>query len=195
MKKMLMMLVVLVVGTQSLLAAVIQSSNIVLTEDDIYRADYMLTIYQNEEATDYTSLGFIVSGSTLSHGGHTLDEGSDWYSVGLGDEFSVANIANGDFLALHQSWPAEHNDLNVSGYFYLGVATSQGTSERDIFGWVRLQNIGGVVSMVDNAVSYAGTGIIVGTTQAVPEPASVVMISLGGVVIVGFRKVRKSYGL
>ena len=80
----------------------------------------------------------------------------------------------------------ESNVLDVGfGEFYLGVNT--GNSEapwgdlppRNLYGWVHLQNIGGNISMLGNAMSYEGTGIVVGTTRAIPEPSSSALILCG----------------
>jgi hypothetical protein len=113
-----------------------------------------------------------------------IDQGSDWYVVHSGDEFSRANIGAGLFptlIRVSPTTPIPGPSLNVgTGDFWLGVAT--GTvlfGERTVYGWVHLHpSFPGSTSlqMVENVMTYNSLGVIVGTTTAiVPEPNTIAM--------------------
>lgn len=113
-----------------------------------------------------------------------IDQGSDWYVVHSGDEFSRANISAGRFPTLIQvspSTPIPGQSLTVgTGDFWLGAAT--GTvlfGQRTVYGWVRLQPLfpgSTTLQMVDNVMTYNSLGVIVGTTTVlVPEPSTIAM--------------------
>ena len=76
------------------------------------------------------------------------------------------------------------------GDFFLGVNTGAAPTPRDAYGWVRLRNSGGVISMVDNAVSYGGGGIIVGTLEEIPEP-SIAQFALASLCLWLMRRARR----
>ena len=56
-----------------------------------------------------------------------------------------------------------------------------------IYGWVELENDSGVVSAVDSATAYM-PGIIVGTTTAIPEPSSSVLIGFAAITLLNVRR-------
>jgi hypothetical protein len=167
---------------QSASAVVVTGINIDLSDGSFAGADYALTVYQDESATDPTSIFFDVTNSTLSIVTYNVDEASDWFLTSLTDEFSETTVGNNNFPILIQHTPSfQTNDLNT-GFedFYLGVNTGNdlgsGFPPRNIYGWAKLRNIDGSLTLLENAVSYQGTGIIVGTTQVVPEPSASVLI-------------------
>jgi hypothetical protein len=70
--------------------------------------------------------------------------------------------------------------------------------------WVDLTGLGADISSVKFSLSSSDTGawgmntpsyFAIDNVQAVPEPASIALILLGGLGIAGFRRVRKSYGM
>jgi hypothetical protein len=67
------------------------------------------------------------------------------------------------------------------GNFYLGVTTgvgfTNGHPNRNVFGWLELNNTGTELLPVANAVDYGDGGIIIGTTTPAPEPASVALLA------------------
>jgi hypothetical protein len=108
-----------------------------------------------------------------------IDEGSDWYLGAAGVIFSASRIANGEFgLFVRSDFSgATINPITTTGAsFYLCVNTGTGFSatgpNREIFGWAELKSDGSTLSLSSSAVSYTMPGIIIGTTTAVPEPAS-----------------------
>ena len=173
-------------GTTFLPAAVISDTNITLSNDDLFGigADYALTVVQDEregpDQGDSTSIWLNVLGDTISFVTTNLDEGSDWYSVSSLEEFSNASILGDSHQVFVRALPSgfESNNLTVGfGDFYLGVNT--GLAHRTVYGWVHLRNVEGTLSMIGSAVTYEGTGIIVGTTRVVPEPSSSALICCG----------------
>ena len=72
------------------------------------------------------------------------------------------------------------------GDFYLAAQTASSTLvppvtviNTPVFGWMRLNNTGTRLIMLDNAVAYGTPGIIVGTTTALPEPATLGLFMIG----------------
>jgi hypothetical protein len=115
------------------------------------------------------------------------DEGSDWYVVHPGDAFSQATIAAGRFTPLVTFGPVIHPPASVGDDFYLGISTGKGfdiPADRTVFGWVHLRQKSDGRSMVENVMSYASRGIIVGTTTIVPEPAAIAMGLVSGIAFV-----------
>jgi hypothetical protein len=127
---------------------------------------------------------FPVGNDSLFEGaGHLVDEGSVWYLVEPGDVFTEATIMAGKFLSItggFGSLPDGNNAIPLPGEeFYLGVATAE-DNEYDtpnIFGWLKLGLTQSLeLVMLDNAVSYASKGIIIGTSTAIPEPSSIALL-------------------
>lgn len=125
-----------------------------------------------------------------------IDEESDWYVVEPGEVFGSASIAaNAHPIIFTTDNP--RGPVPVGGTdFYLGVSTgvgfaptldpfAPGPPNRDVFGWIRLRDNGGALEFVSSAVAYGAEGIIVGTTTAIPEPATgagIVLLAMLGAV-------------
>lgn len=198
MRSKLIIIALSVLNTAYLSAAVIINTNIELRGGQ-GQADYRLTVLQEPSFDDPTSMFFNVSGSAITYVAHNLDEGSDWYLTSYGDEFSEANILADSFQVFVRVTAGgvgfESNVIDVGlGSFYLGVNTGNregvvrgNLPPRNLYGWVELENHGGSISMLSNAMSYEGTGIKVGTAQSIPEP-SVCTLLLGGILLAIFRR-------
>ena len=119
---------------------------------------------------DYTETWFNYAGTTLNVTAWNLDESSDWYLVNEGAPFTAATIASGQFTTLLDLHTPPSPVTIPQGVFYLGVATSVGSLNRDVFGWLKLNNTGTALQQLDDAMAYGEQGIYVGTTIAVPEP-------------------------
>jgi hypothetical protein len=152
---------------------------------------YTATIFQDAAATDHTLAWFDFDGTSIKSAGAAVDESSDWYVMNAGEEFSKQAILNGLPSPLVIS--AVISPPVTVGFeqeFYLGVNTGLGFESgfRNVFGWVLLKPIGGVLTMVDNAVSYDSQGIIVGTTTVVPEPSATAIFVGAALSLVGRRR-------
>jgi len=183
----------------SLSANTIPNSNFIFVPDTSSGAQFRFTVFQNESATDPTSLWITVSGPTLTPVAWNVDEQADYYLVPNLAVFSAATISLGQFPPL---FVTDHpSSLNVGfGDFYLGINTGQGIvgpgqPRRDVFGWVHFVNDAQTgLHMIDNAVTYGNQGIIVGTTTAipVPEPYTFVLVITGLCLVLTARRTKAS---
>ncbi len=128
---------------------------------------------------DYSS-----SAGTIEAVNTAIDEESDWYVLGFGEEFSSASIAANQHPIIFTT-DNPRGPVSIGGPdIYLGVSTGVGFQpiidpisgfsppNRDVFGWVHLRDNGGELEFVSSAMAYGSEGIFAGTTTAVPEPAS-----------------------
>lgn len=74
--------------------------------------------------------------------------------------------------------------------FYVGLYTGpnlpqNGIYTNPLFGWARLVNNNGVINFLDGALEYGGAGIYAGTQTIipVPEPSSLGLLALGGLLL------------
>ncbi len=203
MKRLILCVAVLLCGLGQVQADVeVVVGNIEFGPSSWEEYDYQGLIYQDAAGTDHTSVLFDFDGSNLQIMDLNMDEGSDWYLVNEGDQFSRENIDNGLFPVLisPDTRPLPGPPVFVgSEDFYLGVNTGQdwvGIDEsgnlipaRDVYGWVHisyefvwedLDLFFGDLVQLDDATAYGAEGIIVGTTQAiVPEPSTITLLLTG----------------
>ncbi len=171
-------------------AQVVIDSNITFTPDASRPgANYFGSIQQYPDQS-YTGVWFNYTGCatfgcTLQAVTTLLDEGSDWYVVRAGDDFTKDAVHNGVFPTYLDKTvttsPYPIRSIPI-GDFYVGVRTGRGggwypgvpnfPDTWDIFGWVKLRNTGAQLEMISNVVAYGVQGIVIGTTQVVPEPSS-----------------------
>lgn len=100
------------------------------------------------------------------------------------------------------NWPVPGVDpfplQNWQTSFYLGFATSFGYDnfpERDIYGWVELQYYPypfpslppNQLRLLGSATAFDSGGIVIGSLQAVPEPATFLLVA-AGVLVGGIRR-------
>ena len=158
---------------------VVANSNVVVSPNtDFPPANYTAVVNQNN-ALDTTQAWFQLGGNEptgYSFRLHTYltDEGADWYWVDAGDLLSEQTIADGVWMD-NLAFPFTQQTRPVATDFYLGIATGNidsGPDQRDAYGWVHLQIVAGKLTMVENVMSYDSVGIIVGTSNAIPEPAA-----------------------
>ena len=148
---------------------------------------FNLTVFQSPESganRDDTSVfgSVTVAGPTamLLFEGIVLDEGSDWFAVNQGDLFTRDTIDSGQFNTLIDGLQADALTIEVDQSFFLGVNTGSGLVDsidfqpnRQHFGWGEfLIDQNGELQLLDNAVAYDQGGIVVGTSVAVPEPST-----------------------
>ena len=183
-----------VLSTSVLNGAVVGGTNILLRDvppGGFPDSDYALTIFEDEGATDTTTIIFDVIGTTLQFVNTNIDGGSDWYLTRPGDLFTAENILADAFPTFFEIDGFVANDIDVgTSPFFLGANADDYTSfynPRGTFGWAQFQIIGGQLTMLDNAVSY-GRGIIVGTTEAIPEPGSLSLVALAALLVLRRRR-------
>jgi hypothetical protein len=145
-----------------------------------------------------TEITFQYDGAKIKVTNILLDEGSDWFLVQPGDVFSAATVNAGQFPAIMNLSPPPHGgEVAVgSGEFFLGVRTAGNPPgnyfNRTTYGWVRLRPENGVLTMVENVMSFNSRGIIVGTATVVPEPLAIVSIGLGISLLAVFTRLVRS---
>ena len=162
---------------------------------------FVLQVLQRPEFDGTSVDGEVtVSGptATLLLNASALDEGSDWYVTNPGDLFTRDSIDAGQFNFLpiqsQSAIPGGSLDVEVGESFFLGVNT--GSSEdfgsgygdsvvsfdaiRQHFGWGEfLINQNGELQILDSAVAYDLGGIVIGTSTAIPEPSSGLLMLAG----------------
>jgi hypothetical protein len=176
------MKVALVAIALSLFAPLVACGGVVVIENThmtwgtwiMGRVDYLGIIAQTVSA-DPTGVWFDYNNSTnsLEAVDRYLDEGSSWYLVQEGQEFSPATIAANQFPAFPNAGPI----TIPMGDFFLGATTESWTNPGlEIYGWMKLNRTATAVSMVDSLVAYttggSPAGIYVGSSSPVPEPAA-----------------------
>lgn len=138
---------------------------IYIAVDQTPQGDYTGTVLQHDAVAN-----------TLTYVTSNVDEGSQLFLVQAGDVFTHASIA-----ALPTS-AGLGGRITVGEDFYLGVRTGSasdpgfewGSPEGyTSFGWAHLrEGADGKLFIVDSAMAFREGGIVVGTMQAVPEPAA-----------------------
>lgn len=138
---------------------------------------------------DYTGsfLMHDAAANTLTFLTRNVDEGSELFLVNPGDVLSSDTIASLPPSA-RLTWGGAQT---VGEDFYLGVRTGSGTdpgfdwadlTTRTTFGWAHFrEDASGRLFIVDSAMAFREPGIVVGTVQAVPEPATWALL-LGGLI-------------
>lgn len=113
--------------------------------------------------------------NTLTYLTNNVDEGSQIFLVQSGEVFTAASIATMPASA------AMMTPTQVGEDFYLGVRTGSqsdpgfvwGPEGYTTFGWAHFrEGSDGKLYIVDSAMAFREGGIVVGTMQAVPEPAT-----------------------
>ena len=141
---------------------------------------------------DVTGYGFALilgsEGNEFISQGTALDEGVEVYLVQPGDVFSRDQILGGAFTQIRFE-----EIYDVTANPILAVVTPSADGDLGLFepayGWLELRLIGsGEVSLIDHAVAYGAEGIVVGTTQAVPEPSGAGLTLLGLALGAGLRR-------
>jgi len=188
----------LITAITLLLCTCVQSEMITLSGNQVLGSgkltvnyDLTFTITMN----DSSSVFFVFDEVVSSDGTDTTTsfEGLE-YSINGGQRFSLTHWR--DCFRYSPTGDLTEND----GYIY--SSTSQTLAINDV---VTLH--AGTGSMTwfeggfnpwesgDYKVFIMGSGANKISTDAVPEPASVMMLALGSLVVTGYRRVRKSYGL
>ncbi len=162
------------------------------TEEDIFPGAYFMYLFQDFEQTDNTTICFDYVAPNIIFTLMSVDDGSEWYLVQAGQDFTSAGIA-ADLYPPFAGTPDltyGHAVSLVSSTFYLGVRTGSfetlGNLDRVVYGWAEFEVVDDVVYLVRSAVAYNVSGITVGTLNAfsVPEPTAYVALLGGGMLMV-----------
>jgi hypothetical protein len=150
-----------------------------------------------------------IKAGTLTWAGSFLDEGATFFVVSPGQAIGQAQAdaaASRGKMTLNQIPVMDESALengdtaHVFGNdFWLGVGTTLSTdpgfpgftnsNKRTSFGWAHIRSFyDGTFTLMDSAMAYRESGIVVGTLQAIPEPGTWAMMGLG---VVGLAAVRR----
>ena len=156
-----------------------------VTVDQTIEGDVTGTIFDYDVATG--KLDYIT---------HNVDEGSELFLVTPGSVLSAQTaISLTSFLK-------NPEPIQVGQEFYLGAGTRSASDPGfqwadgawTSWGWahVKLDRATGKLAIVDSAMAFREPGIVVGTLQAVPEPATWAMMAMGALGLSVLRKTRRS---
>jgi len=147
-------------------------SNLAISVDQTVSGDYTGTFFNYNAAT-----------GTLQYVTSNIDEGSQLFITRPGEVLTNASITALPSSASLSSGPVVGKD------FYLGArtrsASDPGFSWSDpsfysSFGWAHFKlGSNGKLQIVDSAMAFREIGIMAGTTQAVPEPSTGLLVALG----------------
>jgi hypothetical protein len=111
---------------------------------------------------------------TMMRGYNPSSDSIRIFFVHAGDVLSWESVRMGKFpSAIFE--PSPHHVGNDD--FYLGFSGAH--ARAGIFGWAHLGPRDGVLTMIDNAMAYHVSGIVVGATRPIPEPATIVLVIYG----------------
>lgn len=201
----------LVLAARSEAQTIVVNTNVQLTVNDpnldpmFGNTEFMVSKYVTpgigcNSGGCFTVQSFQYENNTLALRVSSADEEGDWYLVQPGDTFTANTIANRSFPVI-DDWthPPQNEFATVdvgTSDFYLGVRTGIGYSpydnyyyapHRSVYGWVHLQPVNGALTMLGNVMAYDCTGIIVGSTTAVPEPPAMLLSILAVTVLLNCR--------
>jgi len=140
--------------------------------------------------------------STTAHdyrfGGAFADSGVDVYFVGELDAFSAPSVAAGDFQKLTDF---QVYDFSFFNDVYLGFVMPSAAAgfgpHPPAYAWARVasgeMNVGDPrqLFVLETATAFDSQGIIVGTTQSIPEPGGLAL-AVVGLMALGLRRRRSA---
>lgn len=157
---------------------------------------FSVTVDQTQGG-DYTGVFMQYDGKTLKGVTYNVDEGADIFVVKAGDVLTNAWVAS--HTATFIMGPSLGSGLQpqtimVGQDFYLGARTrsyldpgfqasvnaGQLQSFFTSFGWGHFKaDQQGQLQLLGSAMAFGESGIVIGTLQAVPEPATITLMGLG----------------
>ncbi len=133
-----------------------------------------LAIDQNPDG-NYTGATFLHQWGQIKQLSVNIDESSSWYVVKKGDliNANTSSSTGAQFIPWLGNSTTAQGGVKVGNDFYLaGLTRTSYTTPPTVFGWVHLRkDLFGRFKVVDAAVAYDETGIVVGTRlTALPTP-------------------------
>lgn len=129
---------------------------------------------------DYTCFSFYWEGDSATPFLSCLDGGSDYFIAEEGDAFTIAAIQSAQFTSFFE----DSVHIDESEVFYVGVITPHTSVIESnsiiAYGWMKLENTPDGLEMLENVMAYDVGGVIIGTTETVPEP-STIALSIPGI--------------
>ncbi len=178
-------------------AQVVSGTNVLVNPTSSYGANFTITVLQEPtgnpttiwlQKTDASFAGT----STITPVTWNVDEEADYYLMKKGAVLSPDTIASGLLTPLFTTDHRYTIQVGLNDSFYLGIVTGVGGiggvgPNRNVFGWVELQNASTGLSRIDSAMAYGFGGIVVGTTNtvAVPESGTGAQLMLGLIGLAG----------
>ena len=148
----------------------------------------------------YTGFFLFPRGSNTFSFNSIVDIGVRVFFVSQNDPITADAILSGNYSEL--SYPNNYI-FNDGSVFYVGLYTGNqsfappnGLYSDPLFGWAKLENIGGTIQLLNSALEYKGGGIYAGTQTIipVPEPSAFALGALGALLL-GFRRWKKDDAL
>ncbi|RZI81172.1 MAG: PEP-CTERM sorting domain-containing protein [Rubrivivax sp.] len=130
---------------------------------------------------DFTGVFMNYTAGQLKFITMNVDEGAGMYIAKPGDVFTDAS-------AVPAAQVPQFTPINVGNDFYLAAATRSASDpgfdwnspKNFSFGWAHFKvGTSGKLELLDSAMAFREGGIVVGTLQAVPEPATWALMGLG----------------
>ena len=174
-------------------AQVVSGTHVIGTSSNFEGAALQLTVLQEAEPRygyfNPTSIWLAKSDNvftqqtTITPVTWNVDEMADLYLAQAGDVLTTETIAEGRFSPLLTIDTPYAITVDLDSDFYLGMVTGVGGNgngpNRDVFGWVHLQNSAEGLTVLDSAMAYGYAGMVVGTVTAVPELSTTGQLALG----------------
>jgi len=133
----------------------------------------------------------ISPGLVLSPYDYTVGIAQRWYGANFGDAFTIADHSNFPTFADTLTNPVElaSIQLSVGEDFYLAFWLVDGPPG---LGWAHLQLTSPTsLVLLGNAIDNSGAGIYVGTTTVVPEPSTLGLSLLSGILLIPTLRLRR----
>ncbi len=162
-------------GANSRAQTVVLEENIAFGPHPTFTGWYAIRVWLTPDRSDNHDWNAVLRyENMMMRGFNPTSDSIRMILVQAGDVLSWDSISAGKFpSAIFE--PSPHHVGNED--FYLGFSGAHAAA--GMFGWARLGPRDGVLSMIDNAMAYHVSGIVVGTTRPIPEPATMVLVICG----------------
>jgi hypothetical protein len=138
---------------------------------------------------DYTGFGLRTEDGETFQFSLFADEGVRTFLVSYNEPISLQPILAQNYTEL--TYPNAYVfDNGVPFYvgLYTGYSPMNGIYSNPLFGWAELVNNNGAIQLLDSALEYGGIGIYAGTQTIIPEPSTIGLLVIGGLLFVHARR-------